>query len=92
MTQRCGSFPLLNLAHDYGVDYGDVLLAVMGYRAMIGDASCALSPARWQEATRALDRLDRAIQHQQEPLAGKIDAWAAFGRAIMDHASARWAR
>lgn len=23
---RCGSFPLMNLATDYGADYGDVLL------------------------------------------------------------------
>jgi hypothetical protein len=26
MTQRCGSYPLMNLAEDYAVDYGDVQL------------------------------------------------------------------
>lgn len=26
MATRCGSYPIMNLAEDYGVDYGDLLL------------------------------------------------------------------
>lgn len=28
--KRSGSFPIMNLAEDFGVDYGDVLLIAMG--------------------------------------------------------------
>lgn len=32
---RCGSFPLMNLAEDHGVDYGDVLLVADYYRRLL---------------------------------------------------------
>lgn len=35
MTNRSGSFPLMNLAADYGVDYGDVLIVSYAFRCEI---------------------------------------------------------
>jgi hypothetical protein len=40
MTNRSGSFPLMNLAADFGVDYGDVLLAAEASRmSLSGDGT-----------------------------------------------------
>jgi hypothetical protein len=35
VAQRSGSFPLMNIAQDAGVDYGDVLLVADHYRRLI---------------------------------------------------------
>lgn len=79
MSKRCGSYPLMNLAADYGVAYGDVLLmADVERRRRVGDE---FTDGRCDVALAAAER--SAIHATDGDFGGLYDA-------ILDHADARW--
>lgn len=81
MTERSGGYPLMNLAADAGVDYGDVLLMADGYRYMVrGD-----QPPYWRMEL-VLDACARA-----EAKLGKDETGRLY-LAVYDVAKARWER
>jgi len=81
MTNRTGSYPLMNLAADYGVDYGDVLLwADYLRRTRLG---ADLSRARLHDAFLAAGRVLGSMSNRRS---------AKFRKALFAHADARWGR
>lgn len=56
---RCGSYPLMNIAQDFGVDYGDVLLVAQHMRE--GQHGAVIPAGRAQEAAQAGLRLQTTI-------------------------------
>lgn len=57
-TTRCGSYPLMNLAADYGVAYADVLIWAGYYRLKCLDEP--IPPYLQKEANRLFDAWEKA--------------------------------
>lgn len=81
-AERTGSFPLMNLAADYGVDYGDVLLMAEGVGARLR-GEYGETQARHRMWSRAQDAAVAACERQAKSV---VDLYAA----VHCHASARW--
>lgn len=81
VRQRCGSYPLMNLAEDFGVDYGDVLLWADHLRA--SRLPGAVSQDRFEQLVWAVERIVAACgRARQERLC----------TLLVRHANARWGR
>jgi len=63
MSERTGSYPLMNLAQDYGVAYGDVLLWAEEYGRIIREEPLAVG--RTTPVARAWERTCLAIGHRR---------------------------
>ena len=59
MTERTGSFPLMNIAQDFDVDYGDVLILMQHMRWC--QIRSVFTYARWVDADTAGARVQEAI-------------------------------
>jgi hypothetical protein len=79
---RSGSFPLMNLAEDFAVDYGDVLLMADGYGAARRGEVWPLErlAVNVHATTRVFDRLGSAKSFQlMQRMAALADArWGAM--------------
>lgn len=78
-----GSYPVMDLARDFNVDYGDVLLMADDYRRFMGG-----EVPTWERVTefeRAEQRLFQTL-HQR----GETKRFAALARKLMQHARRRW--
>ena len=73
-----GSYPLMDIAREFDVPYGDVLTVSLGFRALYRREP--MSDARWSVCSDALMRLDR-LQNAR---------YADLGERIRQHAVARW--
>lgn len=89
VTSRCpacqrphetGSFPLMAIAREFGVDYGDILL-IAHAEAGLYSGSLA-SPRRFDLAHAASDRCYEALSRNQ---------YSDLYTAICQHAKGRWA-
>lgn len=77
---RCGSYPLMNLAADFGVDYGDVLTWA-GYLRLERVLKHGTPQARFEQTAQAVERIGSCLS---------ADAWRALFDRLIDHANARW--
>lgn len=59
VAHRTGSFPLMNLAEDLGVDYGDLLLLADHYRRLVRNDG--LTAGRRGMADQSHDRIRATI-------------------------------
>ncbi|MFN3582950.1 hypothetical protein [Phenylobacterium sp.] len=78
-AQRCGSYPLMNLAQDYDVDYGDLLTWADFLRC--DRLGIEMSQGRYQALDRAIHRMTLRIGRAEQ-----LDLL----HALVAHANARW--
>jgi len=70
-AERTGSYPLMNIAQDFGVDYGDVLLVAQQIRTF-RHGSC-ITPGRFRLATEAAMRvMDKVGAQHYGRVVGRI--------------------
>jgi len=81
MTVRCGSYPLMNLAQDFGLDYGDILLWADYMRRWRGGLH--YSAGYMDRFTGAAIRIDAALT------AERYDEVLTL---MVAHADARWGK
>jgi hypothetical protein len=78
---RCGSYPLMYLAADFGVEYGDVLLWADYLRRVRIDAWSSPKPALNEQALGAYRRITQILAPASR---------LALTNALSDHANRRW--
>lgn len=82
---RSGSYPLMNLAEDFGVDYGDVLLAADWFRR--NHAMEPLTLDRDRESASAWSRMYFLLR-----AAGRDSEYFQLRDCLSAHARHRWGR
>lgn len=82
MAERCGSYPLMNLAEDFGVDYGDVLVWA-DYLRMERGARGSTPYSRFLQLEAATQRIDTALSSPR---------YMALLDRLIAHANDRWGK
>ena len=76
-----GSYPLMDLARQFDVDYGDVLIWAHYLRSTRVGPRC--TPARYDVFAEAITRIDDALDG---------GAYEGLLEAMLAHADARWGK